>query len=124
MRSASTGSLLYVWSPRMLHSVSQAKLAAQAAKAQGLDFLPLVDARVPRAEWQAALRRVEKPNAQLLRASLPLCATQLIKQDALRHFPTAFVLSARGTHRFPIVGAMPLPAWRTSIAQRLEQVQP
>jgi hypothetical protein len=123
-RSASTGTLLYVWSPRMVLSVSQANMAAQAAKTQGLDFFPLVDARVPRLEWQAALKRTSTTNARLLRASQPLCAAQLMEQDALRHFPTSFVLTARGTHRFPIIGAMPAQAWQHSVAQRLQEAQP
>jgi hypothetical protein len=123
-RSASTGALLYVWSPRMVLSVSQASLAAQAAQAQALDFHPLVDARVPRAEWQAALKRASPRNARLLRASQPLCAQQLLEKDALRHFPTSFVLTARGTHRFPLVGAMPPLAWQRSVAQRLREAAP
>jgi hypothetical protein len=126
VRSANdTGTLVYVWSPRMVLSVSQARYAAHAAGQQGLDFLAVHDASVPVAEIQAALRRASARGASSaraarhLRASQALCAPQLIQRDALRHFPTAFVLSASGTHRFPIVGAMPPKFWQRSIAQRL-----
>ncbi len=123
-RSANdTGTLIYVWSPRMVLSVSQAAHAAQAAAQNGLDFLAVHDARVPSAELQAAVARSRaqhEGSAKLLTASQALCAPQLIERDALRHFPTAFVLTARGTHRFPIVGAMPALYWQRSVAQRLQ----
>jgi hypothetical protein len=52
--------------------------------------------------------------------SQPLCAASLLERDALRHFPTAFVVQPSGVHRHPIVGAMPDAAWASSIAQRLD----
>jgi hypothetical protein len=123
MRSGNdTGTLVYVWSPRMVLSLTQAHLAAQAAAQQGLDFFPLRDARVPDAEIADALKaaRAHSPEGTAaVSNSSTLCATVLIEAQALRHFPTAFVLTARGTHRFPIVGAMPLAAWQRSITQRL-----
>jgi hypothetical protein len=118
-----TGTLIYVWSPRMVLSVSQATSAAQAARAQGLDVLAVHDARVPQAEIQQALLAIQRSNpeaSQALKSSEPLCSESLQKADAQRHFPSAFVLTARGTHRFPIVGAMPPDGWRESIAQRLK----
>jgi hypothetical protein len=123
MRSGNdTGTLVYVWSPRMVLSLTQAHLAAQAAAQLGLDFFPLRDARVPDAEITEALNAARAHNpegAAAVSNSSTLCATELIQAQALRHFPTAFVLTARGTHRWPIVGAMPLTAWQRSITQRL-----
>jgi hypothetical protein len=123
MRSGNdTGTLVYVWSPRMVLSLTQAHLAAQAAAQQGLDFFPLRDARVPDAEIADALQaaRAHSPEgAAAVSNSAALCAAAQIEAQALRHFPTAFVLTARGTHRWPIVGAMPLLAWQRSITQRL-----
>ncbi len=122
MRSGNdTGTLVYVWSPRMVLSLTQAHLAAQAAEQFGLDFLPVHDARVPPTEIASALKAAQKQSPEATRflsASQALCSPQLLQAEALRHFPTAYVLTARGTHRFPIVGAMPLAAWQQSIAQR------
>lgn len=39
----------------MVLSATQAHLAADAAKAEGFVFVPLVDGRVPMTEWQSAL---------------------------------------------------------------------
>jgi hypothetical protein len=120
---AQAGTLIYVWSPRMVLSLTQAHQAAQAAQHHGLDFLPLHDARLPSSELHMALQTAQHNHAaaaQSLQTSQALCADNLLQADALRHFPTAFVLSAAGVHRFAIVGAMPLAAWQHSIAQRLQ----
>jgi hypothetical protein len=120
--SVGQGSLLYVWSPRMSYSVEQAYTAAHTAHAQGLAFVPLHDASVPPAEVNSLLRRISQSrwhNGLPLVRSQALCAEALIERDALRHFPTSFVLTAHGIHPFAIVGAMPPRAWQHSIAQRL-----
>jgi ribulose 1,5-bisphosphate carboxylase large subunit-like protein len=101
--------LLYVWSPRMVYSVQNITLASQAAAAEGMDIVLLHDSRVP-----------DQERREVWQTSAALCAQQLIHRDALRHFPTAFVVTSRGIHAQPIVGAMPLSAWQLSIAQRLK----
>jgi hypothetical protein len=128
--------LLYVWSPRMVYSVQNMAQAATAAANAGMDFIALHDNRVPPAELLAlstgqpsaahlsaaplsAAEAATSGASPLLHSSLALCAQQLIDRDALRHFPTAFVIAARGLHPHPIVGAMPLTAWQQSIALRL-----
>jgi hypothetical protein len=115
------GNLIYVWSPRMVYSVQQLIVAQQAAQSAGLHFIALHDARAAHQEIRAAMAATAQTTA-----SMPLCAKQLLSQEALRHFPTAFILTARGIHRHAIVGAMPAAAWASSIQQRLEQqrVQP
>jgi hypothetical protein len=118
-----TGTLIYVWSPRMVLSLTQAHLASLAAQQSGLDFLPLHDARLPRSEIEQALQAAQRDHAvsaRALQGSQALCASDLINTDALRHFPSAFVLTARGTHQKPIVGAMPQAAWRELIGERLK----
>ncbi|MGA8513682.1 MAG: hypothetical protein WB821_02780 [Burkholderiaceae bacterium] len=119
--------LVYVWSPRMVLSAQHAASALRQAHQQGLAFVAVHDARVPGDELQAALARLAStpdaiwlPSVQALSASQSLCAATLIARDALRHFPTAFVVQASGlVHRHAIVGAMPEAAWAHSIALRL-----
>jgi hypothetical protein len=132
------GSMVYVWSPRMVYSVQQMTIAARAAAANGLDFVVVHDARVPRDDivtiqhmpTSSPSRAEIKLQAQDLAtppffpiadSSVPLCAQTLLQNEALRHFPTAFIVTAQGVHRHPIVGAMPADAWHSSIAQRLQQ---
>lgn len=59
-------------------------------------------------------------SAQALTSSQALCSAYLLEREALRHFPTAFVVQPSGVHRFPIVGAMPEAAWAASLVQRLQ----
>ena len=121
------GTLIYVWSPRTVYSVQQMEQAARAAAAHGLDFQAVHDARVPPGELLAlpsnsAGGDISTPPFVSLRdSSLPLCAPTLLASEALRHFPTAFVVTQQGVHRHPIVGAMPVTAWQQSISQRLQQ---
>jgi hypothetical protein len=123
-----TKALLYVWSPRMGLSAQHAASAAQQARAHGLRFVAVYDARVPADEVDAALRSMVHSgvtalihSASSLQKSEPLCANTLLERDALRHFPTAFVLLPTGPHRQPIVGAMPPEAWAQSLQQRLAE---
>lgn len=139
LQSKSRGTLVYVWSPRMVYSVQNAAVASRAAAAAGLDFVVLHDTRVPEhaliqsrvaglhvisqrgLESPAEMDLATPPFISPLESSRPLCSVQLVEREALRHFPTAFVITARGIHRHPVVGAMPWSAWASSLDQRLKQ---
>jgi hypothetical protein len=134
--------LIYVWSPRMVYSLHNMAIASRAAAIQGMDFVVLHDGRVSPAELQqlplpsghgdqhTALNTVLDPAPQDLATppfispaqdSQALCAPALLAREALRHFPTAFVLTAQGIHAQPIVGAMPPSAWQLSLTERLKR---
>jgi hypothetical protein len=136
------GALVYVWSPRMVYSMQNMALASRAAAAAGLGFIVLHDDRVPKEEMQQAMLASLSAHpgsrwntsteldpatptfASLTDYSRPLCAPELIQREALRHFPTAFVISPQGIHPQPIVGAMPWQGWVSSLNQRLNSRQP
>jgi hypothetical protein len=116
-------SLLYVWSPRMALSATQARLAAESAKASGLQFIPLVDGRIPSDEWQTALRTLAKlqpADADVLANSQALCSPALIEKDAYAHFPTGFVAKNGEIHPNRLIGAMPANFWQQGITERLQ----
>lgn len=126
----SPNSLIYVWSPRMVLSVTQAHLAAEQARILGLQFIPLVDGRIPTDEWQSALKKavavtqthskasVKTPadDATVLDTSQALCAISLIDKDAYLHFPTAFVTQNGQIQAQKLIGAMPANFWRMGMA--------
>jgi hypothetical protein len=119
----SPGSLLYVWSPRMVLSATQAHLAADAAKAAGLTFVPLVDGRLPASEWQSALRTLavtQPKDAEALSTTEPLCSPKLVEKDAYAHFPMAFVVKSGELHPNRLIGAMPEQFWAQGIQERLK----
>jgi hypothetical protein len=134
--SATRGTMIYVWSPRMVYSVQNMALAARAAGAAGLAFVALHEGEAPEQASGSQFRWTEPrsragplplpdlatpPYFSLTEPSQRLCSPRLNALEALRHFPTAFVLSGQRIHRFPIVGAMPYEAWVSSIAQRLNE---
>lgn len=108
--SQKRGVLVYVWSPRMVYSLHNMATAAHAASDAGLEVVVLHDRRVPDIELHTT--RV---------SSQALCSVQLFEREALRHFPTAFVISAGSIHPHPIVGAMPASSWHLSLQLRLSQ---
>jgi hypothetical protein len=117
-------SLFYVWSPRMVLSATQAHLAADAAKAAGLKFVPLVDGRLPAAEWQSALRTLaasQAIDAEALANTEPLCSPKLVEKDAYAHFPSAFVVNSGDMHPNRLIGAMPANFWAQGIKERLKR---
>ena len=109
--------------------VPQAEVQAALARLPGLGFdaasSPSVSSPQSTGSSQGvtAAKPAQYPpyiqSATALATSQPLCAASLLARDALRHFPTAFVVHASGVHRHPIIGAMPEAAWAASIAQRL-----
>ena len=116
-------SLIYVWSPRMVLSVTQAHLAAEQARSLGVRFVPVVDGRLAASEWQAALKKVADTEAgklAVLTGSQALCSQQLLSQDAYLHFPVAFVLQNGQMHALKLVGAMPAGFWRQGLLARLD----
>ncbi len=133
------GTLIYVWSPRMVYSVHNAAIASRAAAAAGLDFVVLHDMRLPDQEMigvrearqsmpasynSNALQEMDlatPPFVSPLDNSRPLCSEELVRRDALRHFPTSYVINAHGIHPHAIVGAMPWSAWGSSLEQRRKQ---
>jgi hypothetical protein len=104
-RSRSKPQLIYVWSPRAVLSVEQTELAQRSAASFGMDFTAVHSSST--SDEPAGTR------------SQALCAASLIEREALRHFPSAFVLSQARIHPHPIVGAMPAQAWRLSLKERL-----
>jgi hypothetical protein len=114
--------MVYVWSPRMVLSATEAGQALSGAAALGLAFVPVVDGRLPLAEWQSAMTRLaglSPDSARALAETRPLCATELISNDAYRHFPTAFLVVNDKVHPATLVGAMPAAFWQEGLRLRL-----
>ena len=114
-------SLIYVWSPRMVLSVTQAFSVAQVAVAEGLQFVPLLDPRVPFAEAQAAL---DQHNLSESKSVLNACAHAQSAQFSFEdwhHAPTMRLRIDQRLHGRRIVGAMPAVALRALLHERLAQ---
>ncbi len=110
--------LIYVWSPRMVLSALEAAHVAEVAKAQNLRFIALHDARVGGHEIIATLSKLEH---QVLEGSQPLCSSRLIALEAMRHFPTEFIVQAGTLNKQPLVGAMPQAQLGRAIEMKQQQ---
>ncbi len=136
LQSGSRATLVYVWSPRMVLSAHNAATALAAADAQGVQFAAVHDGRLAGQEIIDALAQLAqhpdpkaRASAAALQATQPLCSPLLVDRDALRHFPTAWVvqrsdgkvLPKNDKQHYAIVGAMPDFAWDLSLRQRLHQ---
>ncbi len=114
--STPTSALLYVWSPRMVLSATEAADVAQLAQSQGLAFVPVHDARVSSQELADALQRL--PHTALASSSA-LCSPRLIDLEATRHFPSSFVVIRGQLDAVPLVGAMPKDQYQRGLRTRL-----
>ncbi len=115
----------------MVLSAHNASAAQAAAAALGLQFTAVHDGRLNATEVADALVQLAqhpdtsiRASAVVLQGSQSLCSPALVERDALRHFPTAWVVraaNAPSASDLAIIGAMPAFAWAISLRQRLEQ---
>ena len=118
--------LIYVWSPRMVLSATQAGDVRSQAVGLKLDWVVVHDHRVDGSEIKLALQTLQASqplSAQALSGSRPLCADALLKRDAYLHFPVAFVASAGVLHGAKIIGAMPAVFWGSAMVERLNDLR-
>ena len=114
--------VIYIWSPRMVLSVLHADEVAKQASAAGLGFVPIVDGRVPDAEWQQALQAVGVIKAGVggsLKTTKPLCDGRLITLDAYQHFPSVFLVRFGQLKAEKWTGAMNSSAWASAFNAEL-----
>ena len=126
LQTSGQSALVYVWSPRMVLSATQAAIVKAHVIDLKLGWLALHDDRLPASEVAAALQtlqRIKPASAQALATSRPLCASDLYRRDAYLHFPTAFLLSRGVVHPAKIVGAMPASFWSAALTERLDQLR-
>lgn len=118
--------LIYVWSPRMVLSASQAADVRSQAIRLKFDWIVVHDHRVANLEVEQALQTLQASqplSAQALLGSRPLCAAALLQRDAYLHFPVAFVANGGVLHNSKIIGAMPSAFWHTALTERLNALR-
>jgi hypothetical protein len=127
LEKTQANAFIYVWSPRMALSVLHANEVAKQADAAGLLFVPVVDGRIPDAEWRAALQSLgttKSEGPQRLKATRPLCASRLTALDAYQHFPSVFLVREGELQREKWTGAMNAATWADAIKADLMRQRP
>jgi hypothetical protein len=118
LEGSHTDALIYIWSPRMVLSALEAGNVAEAAKAKKIRFIALHDTRVGTREIAATLSKL---NHLALIDSQALCSPRLISLEAMRHFPTAFIVRSGSLNTHPLVGAMPQEQLQHAIEMKQQQ---
>ena len=114
LEKTQVNTVIYVWSPRMALSALHADDVAEQARAAGLAFVPIVDGRVPAAEWRSAVQAVglTKPGlGDSLKISRSLCGERLTTLDAYQHFPSVFLVRSGQLQPGKWTGAMNPSTW-------------
>lgn len=102
-------------SPRMPYALQEWPRMADAARQAGFAVVAYRDPRVPRNEWQAATQ--SQGLADLL--DVPVLEEQIAAAcGMLNHAPAAIVTRCGRTHAWPILGVMPVAAWRQVLQSR------
>lgn len=127
LEKTNVNAVIYVWSPRMALSLLHAAEVASQARAAGLIFIPLVDSRVPTAEWRLALQAATDLSMSTslhfkpLEPSRVLCASRLIDLDAYLHFPSGFLVKSGQLQQAKWTGAMNARVWGDAFRTALEK---
>lgn len=91
--------MIYVWSPRMVYSVTDFGRFQQAAKAAGLEFVSVVSDQVPQDEAALALK-----TRSIEYSKRKLASMDLYLRGATLHFPSVFIYANKKVHSNRIIG--------------------
>ena len=127
LEETQANAVVYVWSPRMVLSVLHADDVAKQARESGLRFVPIVDGRVPEAEWRLALSAIatkapinQSGLGQSLQSTINACASRLTALDAYQHFPSVFLIRSGRLQPEKWTGAMNSSTWADAFQQALK----
>lgn len=126
--------LIYVWSPRMVYSLTFLDIFRQTAAKKGLQFIALMD---PRVETKVATLAAAKagmslmnPKSERMLASeaypdntLKLASFELFMRNPTIHFPTSFVISDGQIAAMRILGVKTEPFIEANIDAMLESLK-
>lgn len=106
-------SLIYVWSPSMVYSMSEMKVFRQVAKDLGLEFVPLLDSKV-QADLGKKLISGYEPDLKIQKTK----SMELYMRDGNIHFPASFV-AGNGRISNRIFGVMTAEELKEAILDEL-----
>ena len=102
--------VIYLWSPRMVYSVTEFNRVRELAKSKNLEFIPVYDNNVTPSDASAALKAggVDIPSRGLASADLyrRLQSVDLYMRNGTLHFPTIFVFGKGQVHPRRLVGVL------------------
>lgn len=105
--------IFYLWSPRMVYSVTEFQRYAETAQKLGLEFIPLLDPNVSSAEARASLQKIKPkaPNRKLASQKnnpfdKKMQSLELYMRNGTLHFPSVFVFNNGQLHPERLIGVL------------------
>lgn len=117
--------MIYMWSPRMVYSVTEFTRVRALAEKRKMEFIPVLDPMVDVKEARAALKKagidfqIKTANSQREPSSIALYkrmnSVELYMRNGTLHFPTVFLTSNGKMHSRRLVGVLTNQDLNTSL---------
>lgn len=93
--------LIYIWSPRMVYSVTEFRNFRDVAKKKGWEFIALLDPQVSDSDAKAAASKY-----QLEYQGRRLASVDLYMREGLLHYPSVYVYNNGKLHPDRLIGVL------------------
>lgn len=107
-------SMIYIWSPQMIYSMTEFKTAEKLAKILKMNFVPVLDGEVPEEVEQRKLATINLDRDSVAK-SLKLQANYLKYSDMTVHYPKIFLAGSNKVSAKFIAGVMPENIWKAEL---------
>lgn len=94
--------VIYVWSPRMVYSVTEFRVFRDVAKKLNIEFVPVLDPFVHESEARGAAKSVQAEFK-----GRRLASVDLYMRNSTLHFPTVFVYGNGKINSRRVIGVLP-----------------
>jgi hypothetical protein len=125
--------LIYVWSPRMVYSVTEFTRMRALAEKRKMEFVPVLDPLVDVSEARAAIKKAgidfKIRSANNLREPSSIAmykrmnSVDLYMRNATLHFPTVFLVANGKMHSHRIVGVMTNDGMNASLDEMMGELK-
>lgn len=110
--------IIYVWSPRMVYSVTEFRMFRDVAKKKKIEFTAVLDPVVDVKEAAAAAKKVHADFRGRKMASV-----DLYMRNATLHFPTVYVYANGKVNSHRLIGVLPAAGLSMSIDKWMEELK-
>lgn len=109
--------IIYVWSPRMVYSVTEFRVFRDVAKKLKIDFIPVLDPFVSDVEARGAAKSVQAEFK-----GRRLASVDLYMRSSTLHFPTVFVYGSGKINSKRVIGVLPPEGLKMTIREWLKEL--
>lgn len=115
--SSGKSGIIYVWSPRMVYSVTEFRVFRDVAKKLKVDFIPVLDPSVSDGEARSAAKSVQAEFK-----GRRLASVDLYMRNSTLHFPTVFVYGNGKINSRRVVGVLPPEGLEITLKQWMKEL--